>query len=65
MTDTTEDLYIGDDGTLDTIVCYKDHEFRFSSEYRFSFDSDEQFLEEVKEEVKDWYSLEKTLEQEL
>ena len=46
-----EDLYFGDDGTLDTVVCYKDQEFRYDSEYRFSFDNDKQFLEEIKEEI--------------
>ena len=48
---TDSDIYIFDDGTLDTIVSFQDTLYRFNSEYRFSFDSDEDFLKEVKEDL--------------
>ena len=76
MKDTTEQKYnyvkngknceitIGDDGTMDTLVCYKDQEFRYDSHYRFSFDNDAQFLEEIKEEVEEWYARRKESAQE-
>jgi len=48
---TDFDIYIVDDGTLDTVVSFQDTLFRFDSEYRFSFDSDEAFLKEVKEDL--------------
>ena len=54
-TEDGDDLCIGDehysDGTTDIIVCYKGEAFIFSNEYRLSFDDDEHFLEEIKEEV--------------
>ena len=55
---TDFDIYIVDDGTLDTVVSFQDTLFRFDSEYRFSFDSDEVFLKEVKEDLVtqiDWW----------
>ena len=48
---TDSDIYIFDDGTLDTIVSFKDNLYYFNSEYRFSFNSDEDFLKEVKEDL--------------
>ena len=48
---TDFDIYIVDDGTLDTVVSFQDTLFRFDSEYRFSFDSDKAFLLEVKEDL--------------
>jgi len=48
---TDSDIYIFDDGTLDTIVSFQDTLYRFNSEYRFSFDSDKAFLKEVKEDL--------------
>ena len=40
-----------DDGTLDTVVLYNDVVHRYSSEYRFSFENDEEFLDGVQEEL--------------
>jgi len=34
-----------DDGTLDTVVLFMGMEHRYDSEFRFSFDSDDEFLE--------------------
>ena len=48
---TDFDIYIVDDGTLDTVVSFQDTLYRFNSEYRFSFDSDKAFLKEVKEDL--------------
>ena len=45
------DMRIIDDGTLDTVVLYDGQEFRFSSEFRYSFDDDEEFLAQVKDEI--------------
>ena len=42
---------IADDGTLDTLVLYHGMQFRYSSDYRFGFDSDAEFLQQVKEEL--------------
>tara|TARA_R110000824_G_scaffold14553_1_gene61826 strand:+ start:352 stop:552 length:201 start_codon:yes stop_codon:yes gene_type:complete len=64
MEDTQDDIYIGDDGTMDTVVCYMGQEFRYDSEYRFGFDSDTQFLEEIKEEVEESYDYRKEQEKE-
>jgi hypothetical protein len=53
-----EEVDIVDDGTLDTVVSFKDTLYRFDSEYRFSFDSDKAFLKEVKEDLVtqiDWW----------
>jgi len=65
MLDTQDDISIEDDGTMDTVVCYRDQEFRYDSEYRFSFDNDKQFLEEIKEEVEESYDYRKELEMEV
>ena len=54
---TDSDIYIFDDGTLDTIVSFQDTLYRFNSEYRFSFDSDKAFLKEVKEDLEKYGSL--------
>ena len=43
-----------DDGTLDTVVLYNGIEYRYSSEYRFSFENDEEFLSDILEELKWW-----------
>jgi hypothetical protein len=40
-----------DDGTLDTVVRYRGHDYRYSTEYRRSFESDSHFLSEVQEEL--------------
>jgi len=64
MEDTQDDIYIEDDGTMDTVVCYRDQEFRFSSEYRFGFDNDKQFLEEIREEVEESYDYRKEQDKE-
>ena len=49
--DVEKRLVIGDDGTLDTIVHYRRETFRYSSEFRFGFHSDAEFLAHVKEEL--------------
>jgi len=42
---------IRDDGTADTLVEYPSGTFhRFNSEYRFSFENDDEFLKEIKKE---------------
>jgi hypothetical protein len=50
------DIWIGDDGTLDTVVKFNrngDTEtHRYDSEYRFSFSNDDEFLREVYRELK-------------
>ena len=52
-----ENIYIGDDGTLDTVVViWKNQrwtEHRFDSEYRFSFNNDDEFLREAHEQLID------------
>ena len=40
-----------DDGTLDTVVLYNDVVHRYSSEYRFGFNNDKEFLDVVQEEL--------------
>ena len=57
MSNPRESVSIGDDGTLDTVVDY-DGRFgttrcRYDSEYRFSFENDDAFLNAVAEEVED------------
>lgn len=42
---TMEAIRIIDDGTLDTVVLFMGMEHRYDSEFRFSFDSDDEFLE--------------------
>ena len=64
MLDTQDDISIEDDGTMDTVVCYKDQEFRYDSEYRFSFDNDAQFLEEIREGIEEAYDYRKEQEKE-
>ena len=49
--DVEKRLVIGDDGTLDTVVHYRGETFRYSSEYRFTFHSDKDFLANIKEEL--------------
>lgn len=44
---------IVDDGTLDTIVEYKGQEFRFDTEYRFTFERTEDFLESIIPKLED------------
>jgi hypothetical protein len=45
------DIWIGDDGTLDTVVKFfrngTTETHRYDSEYRYSFESDTHFLREV------------------
>ena len=50
MDNSTSDVWIYDDGTLDTVVVVNGNHQRFDSEYRFSFTSDEEFLAQVIEE---------------
>ena len=49
----TETPTIVDDGTLDTLVRYRGKTYRFMSEFRYEFDSDDAFLDWVKDEVDD------------
>tara|TARA_R100001086_G_C11744469_1_gene233471 strand:+ start:142 stop:303 length:162 start_codon:yes stop_codon:yes gene_type:complete len=46
---------IVDDGTMDTVVLYRDSEYRFSTEYRQEFENDDEFLcsalDQIKEEL--------------
>ena len=43
---------IRDDGTADTLVEYPSGTFhRFSSEYRFGFENDDEFLKSIKEDL--------------
>ena len=57
MSNSRESVSIGDDGTLDTVVDYDGRfgttQCRYNSEYRFSFDNDEAFLDAVAEEVEE------------
>ena len=41
----TNTIQIVDDGTLDTVVLYDGEEYKYSSEFRYSFDTDDEFLE--------------------
>ena len=43
---------IVDDGTLDTVVEYDGIRIRYDTAYRYSFDSEKEFLDEV---FKDFY----------
>jgi hypothetical protein len=47
------DLCIIDDGTMDTVVydSVSKKEFRYDSEYRFSFKNDNDFLKEIEKEI--------------
>jgi len=49
------DIWIGDDGTLDTVVIYYRDKVkethRYNSEYRFSFKNDDEFLTNVFNEI--------------
>ena len=49
------DLCIVDDGTLDTVVydSVSKKEFRYDSEYRFSFKNDNDFLKEIEKDILD------------
>jgi hypothetical protein len=49
----TETPTIVDDGTLDTLVRYRGKTYRFMSDLRYEFDSDDAFLDWVKDEVDD------------
>jgi len=52
-------LYIVDDGTLDTVIEYRDRWFRYSSEYRFEFKNDDDFLHTIEPDViEEWSALE-------
>tara|TARA_R100000458_G_C8189895_1_gene183936 strand:- start:195 stop:377 length:183 start_codon:yes stop_codon:yes gene_type:complete len=48
-------LCIIDDGTLDTVVydSVSKKEFRYDSEYRFSFKNDNDFLKEIEKDILD------------
>ena len=39
------------DGTMDTVVEYRDNWWRYDSEYRHSFKNDDEFLESVKRDI--------------
>ena len=49
------DLCIIDDGTLDTVVydSVSKREFRFDTEFRFSFKNDNDFLKEIEKDILD------------
>ena len=47
-----------DDGTLDTVVLYHGMQFRYSSDYRFGFDNDAEFLEYIQDELDEEIALE-------
>ena len=49
------DLCIIDDGTLDTVVydSVSKKEFRFDTEFRFSFKNDNDFLKEIEKDILD------------
>ena len=47
-----------DDGTLDTVVLYHGMQFRYSSDYRFAFDNDAEFLEYIQDELDEEIALE-------
>jgi hypothetical protein len=49
----TETPTIVDDGTMDTLVRYRGKTYRFMSDLRYEFDSDDAFLDWVKDEVDD------------
>ena len=49
---------IADDGTLDTLVLYHGMQFRYSSDYRFGFDNDAEFLEYIQDELDEEIALE-------
>jgi len=53
FSNVSPDIWITDDGTLDTVVAYyrneKTEHHRFDSDYRFSFENDDAFLKSVKE----------------
>ena len=55
MSDLRKSVSIGDDGTMDTVVDYEGRfgttRCRYDSEYRFSFDNDNAFLDAIAEEV--------------
>ena len=46
-------LCIIDDGTLDTVVydSVSKKEFRYDSEYRFSFPNDQEFTKEIEKDI--------------
>ena len=48
-------LCIIDDGTLDTVVydSVSKKEFRYDSEYRFSFKNDNDFIKEIEKDILD------------
>lgn len=48
---TNDNIWIVDDGTLDTVVEYKGVWHRYSQEYRNSFENDDKFLESVKDDI--------------
>jgi hypothetical protein len=47
----TDQPIIRDDGTMDTVVEYRDNWWRYDSEYRYSFKNDDEFLESVKRAI--------------
>jgi len=51
LTSKNSDIFIADDGTMDTVVECAGEWIRYGSEYRFSFDNDKEFLKEIREEV--------------
>ena len=48
-------LYIIDDGSLDTVVydSISKKQFRYDSEFRFSFKNDNDFLKEIEKDILD------------
>ena len=50
---TNKPISIVDDGTLDTVVDYRGEQFRFDSEYRFSYENEGLFLEAAREDIEE------------
>ena len=50
---TNNPASIVDDGTLDTVVDYRGEQFRFDSEYRFSYENESDFLEAAREDIEE------------
>jgi len=50
-----------DNGTMDTAVSYKDRVFVYSSEFRFSFSNDNEFLDYIADEIAEEYEALETM----
>lgn len=58
---TNNPASIVDDGTLDTVVDFRGEQFRFDSEYRFSYESESAFLEAAREDIEETLAQHKDL----